>query len=96
MKDITVNLTPNEASGEAYWRKRCDVVEAEIERLRAKNEGLRLKLAVSESDIFPLRAEIDRLKSSLRTIILMCGEAEDANIPAIRGEAEMALNGGAK
>lgn len=40
MKDITVNLTPNEASGEAYWRKRCDVVEAELSRLRAENKAL--------------------------------------------------------
>ena len=40
MKDITVNLTPAEASGEAYWRKRCDAVEAELSRLRAANAEL--------------------------------------------------------
>ena len=38
------------------------------------------------------KGSVERLKSALRTIILMC-EAEDANIPAIRGEAEMALKG---
>lgn len=38
-----------------------------------------------------LRDENERLKSSLRTIILMCGEAENANIHVISGEAQMAL-----
>lgn len=33
MKDITINLSAAESQGEAYWRKRCDVVEAEIKML---------------------------------------------------------------
>ena len=45
MKDITVNLTPAEASGEAYWRKRCDAVEAELASIRAEVETLIWNLA---------------------------------------------------
>ena len=45
MKDITIKLNASEASGEAYWRKRCDVVEAELSRLRAANAELRKILA---------------------------------------------------
>ena len=45
MKGITVNLTPAEASGEAYWRKRCDVVEAGLSRLRDEMETLIWNLA---------------------------------------------------
>ena len=40
MKDITIELNASNASGEAYWRKRCDVVEAELSSLRAVNAGL--------------------------------------------------------
>lgn len=40
VKDIKIELNTSNASGEAYWRKRCDVVEAELARLRAVNAGL--------------------------------------------------------
>lgn len=40
MKDIKIELNTSNASGEAYWRKRCDVVEAELTSLRAENDRL--------------------------------------------------------
>lgn len=54
MKDIVIDINASEASGEAYWRKRCDVIEkalaardAEIERLRSeKSDNERLGDAV--------------------------------------------------
>ena len=44
-KDITIKLNASEACGEAYWRKRCDAVEAELARLRAEVETLIWNLA---------------------------------------------------
>lgn len=40
MKDIKIELNTSNASGEAYWRKRCDTVETELARLRAENKAL--------------------------------------------------------
>ena len=104
MKDIKINLNASNASGEAYWRKRCDVIEAELTSLRADNAELKETVLTLQTEYVrqnpcvdpqeetdELRAEVERLKSSLRTIILLCGEAENANIHVISGEAQMAL-----
>jgi hypothetical protein len=46
VKDIKIELNTSNASGEAYWRKRCEVVEAEIACLRAENKALQADAAL--------------------------------------------------
>ena len=77
MKDMTIKLSANEASGEAYWRKRCDAVEAELTRLRAENEELKANVLLLQTEYLRQNPctdpqddidELERKMDSLRAV----------------------------
>lgn len=81
MKDIKIELNANEASGEAYWRKRCDTVEAELARLR--DELHRADIALSES---PFHGQEELAEASLADGIRNYRSAVEAELIRLRAE----------
>ena len=65
MKDITIELNTSNASGEAYWRKRCDTVEAEIERIK-RNHGCAREQGSTQycREALDAHKEADRLRAA--------------------------------
>ena len=74
MKDIKIELNTSNASGEAYWRKRCDEKEAELTSLRAECKRLHYVIdptyvepSADGKDLImtaPVKAEITRLRAA--------------------------------
>lgn len=76
MKNIKIELNANEASGEAYWRKRCDTVEAEIERIK-RNHGCAREQGSTQycREALDAHKEADRLRAALSRADVALSEA---------------------
>jgi hypothetical protein len=83
VKDLTINLNASNASGEAYWRKRCDTVEAELTRLRA--ELSRADVALSEA---PFHGQEELAEASLADGIRNYRNAVESELSRLRAALE--------
>lgn len=84
MKDIKIELNASNASGEAYWRKRCDVVEAELARLHA--EFSRVDAILSE---VPFYGQEELSEASPADGIRNYRDAVEAELTRLRAEVEI-------